>query len=117
MTSPKREAVERLKAAMQTPVSLAIEIVEALRRSQRQRRLMAVAWKNDPGALPIFSAGDAMIALLFASARMHRLKGVSQEGFIEIARLLWQLAADDEEVKVVATPPSETHDRADTSPR
>lgn len=41
--------------------------------------------------------GTASLALIFAAARVCRLRGISRETFVHVSDLMWDLAADADE--------------------
>jgi hypothetical protein len=48
---------------------------------------------------PPIGGGEAVLALLFAAARVHRLRGGTRETFVSMAGTFWDLAADEDEVE------------------
>jgi len=41
--------------------------------------------------------GTASLALMFAAARVCRLRGISRERFVHVSGLMWDLSADEHE--------------------
>lgn len=69
-----------------------------LKAARIAQLLVGALRRGIPGEPPI-SGGAAVMALLFAAARVHRLRGGDQETFVVVADAFWRLAADEDEVE------------------
>jgi hypothetical protein len=76
-----------------------LHLQEALRLADL---LVGALRRGIPGEPPIGS-GQAVLALLFAAARVHRLRGGGVENFVETARILWGMSVTDEEAERAAS--------------
>jgi hypothetical protein len=75
-----RSAIDDLLPRMLEACALAASIVDAL----RERKV---------------SGSKASLALMFAAARVCRLRGIGREHFTNVSGLMWDLAADDDEAR------------------
>jgi hypothetical protein len=68
---------------MERPVELAVAIVDAIRASRERARLGL-------GGLDV-TGGEVVVGLLFAAARVAKLRGVGREHFVSVAGSLHDL--------------------------
>lgn len=87
--SPPEERRELARRSFVRAGWIAWHVVDVLRRTTFERQKV--------------TGGEAVLALLFAAARVSRLRHGSRENFLSVAGILWDVALDDVEATPTAS--------------
>jgi len=92
-----QDPAQYLKAAMRAPLQVAVALVDALRRARSN------------GFPCDFDGHDAALALLFAGARMLRLRdNITRQDFEQLAGAMWTLAGSLQDARASCSREKET---------